>query len=247
MYITEDHNNSDESFDWAQYFSRIDTRTDDTPFACRRSFQNIRKHLKEDGVRMGFVLAKLIRAIFRNAVWPDEPKVLELGAGTGFLTRCLISQFQGSGVLVDRNENSFKAYCSRVQPGAMAIQYRVEDIFTLQMPERFDIVCSFGLIEHFKDKKSVLEVHKKFIREHGHALILVPLDSILTRVFFAAHPELNLGYRELLTLRELERILFAEQLEVTDMQVSAGYVYDFAAALCRLRQPECGSGSLSDR
>ena len=42
----------------------------------------------------------------------DNPQILELGAATGVLTRWLISQYGGNGVLVDKNKSSLNAYNS---------------------------------------------------------------------------------------------------------------------------------------
>ena len=69
----------------------------------------LRKHLKEDRMGMTLALTKLMRRVLEG-VEVSSPRILELGAATGFLTRWLISEFGGTGVLVDSSEASYKAY-----------------------------------------------------------------------------------------------------------------------------------------
>jgi hypothetical protein len=112
------------------------------------------------------------------------------------------------------------------------------DLFQLDLAETFDVVCSFGLIEHFVHKEALLEIHKKFAAFNGMVIILVPLDSPLTRAFLEVHPELNLGYRELLKEKEFKKILVQNGLEVVRTKVSHGYSYDFVGALCLCRKKD---------
>jgi hypothetical protein len=100
----------------------------------------------------------------------------------------------------------------------------------------FDLVCSFGLIEHFRHKHAVIDIHKTFVHSRGFVVIIVPLGTPLTRVFFEIHPELNFGYRELMTLPELRDCLEQENLNPINTSLSSGYVYDFAAVVCQTRE-----------
>jgi SAM-dependent methyltransferase len=233
MYLTEVVvNESDDNFDWEAYFSPgyagdIVNRMDPIQVIAA-----IRKHLKEDKFRMTFVLTRLMKVLLKGSDI-KSPRILELGAATGFLSRWLISQYGGSSVLVDKSSASFKAYMDMLDSIKKYITYLNVDLFHLELEERFDLVCSFGLIEHFKDKTEVLAAHKKFTAVDGRVIILVPLDSPLTRVFLEIHPELNLGYRELLTEKEFKKILTRNGLEVLKTEKSWGYSYDFIGAVCR--------------
>ncbi|TGV00987.1 class I SAM-dependent methyltransferase, partial [Mesorhizobium sp. M00.F.Ca.ET.186.01.1.1] len=110
----------------------------------------------------------------RDVPVKPEPRVLELGAGTGFLTRLLLTMYQGSGVLVDNCQTSFDAYNQVAHNHADRITYLLEDLFTLKLTETFDLVCSFGLIEHFKEKAEILSIHKQFCKEDGYLILIVP-------------------------------------------------------------------------
>lgn len=235
MYLTDVFKNEGkENFDWEAFFSQSHQREIIHQVDPIRLISKLREHLKENNFQLTFVMSRLMRELLKgNKI--KNPKILELGAATGFLTRWLLSQYGGAGVLVDKSKASFKAYTELKDNLKRHIKYINEDLFRLELTETFDLVCSFGLIEHFIDKKGVLAAHKKFTAVNGIIIILVPLDSPLSRAFLELHPELNLGYRELLREKELKKILTENGFEVVMTKVSQGYCYDFVGALCRLR------------
>jgi SAM-dependent methyltransferase len=233
MYKTEVFKNeSSDNFDWETYFSTehhgdIINRMDPV-----RMISRLRTHLKEDKFRLSFSLTRLMRELLKG-IEIKSPKILELGAATGFLTRWLISEYGGSGVLIDKSKASFRAFNEMRDNLKKHITYQNKDFFHLELEEKFDLICSFGLIEHFVEKQTVLAVHKKFAATNANIIILIPLDSPLTRAFLEVHPELNLGYRELMSCKEFKRILTRNALQVIRMNISQGYCYDFVGAVCR--------------
>lgn len=233
MFITENYSEKSENFDWKIFFSQSKDKNILEKLDHNKLLKNIRSHLKENAFQMTFSLTKVIREILDGVNINKNPRIIELGAGTGFLSRCLIEQYEGSAVLVDNNENSFKAYNMLNVQCTGEISYIVEDIFSVDIPDKFDLVCSFGLIEHFSNKQQIIAVHRKYVKTDGYILVLAPLDTHLTRVFFEAHPEINLGYRELLSEEELKAALCEESMNVIKTVVSRGYSYDFIAALCK--------------
>jgi len=61
---------------------------------------------------------------------------------------------------------------NEMQPGDINI---VEaDLFTYQPPVKFDMVLSFGLIEHFNDTKFIINEHLKFLKPGGTLFITLP-------------------------------------------------------------------------
>ncbi len=233
MYITEIFKNeSKEDFDWESFFSLDKSEEIIARMDLVRIISKLRDDLRENDFKLALILSRLLRELLQGVVI-KQPRVLELGAATGFLTRWLLSQYGGSGVLVDKSEASFRLYSAMKDNLKSHIIYIKKDLFQLHLQETFDLVCSFGLIEHFVDKKAVLDVHRQFAAAHGIIVILVPLDTPLSRVFLSVHPELNLGYRELLSEKELHQILTGNGLEVLNMKVSQGYCYDFVGAICR--------------
>jgi SAM-dependent methyltransferase len=225
-------------FDWNAYFNRRmsaageDIENLDSQVLAEQ-VQRMRAHLKEDFNRMGFVFSRLMRGLLKGLDLPANPRILELGAATGYLSRWLLTRFGGTAVLVDNGETSYNAFHAMPHNLEDHIVYRREDLFELDLEPRFNLVGSFGLIEHFSDKKEVLKVHTRFLAPGGYVIILVPADTTLTRVFLEAYPELNQGYRELLSQSEFRQLLVDHHLKPIRVLSGNGYVYDFCAALCR--------------
>jgi len=234
MYLTEDFRyNGAENFDWEAFFAPHRENDLFKQMDPEKLISRMRKHLQENNFKLSFAVSRLMRNLLKGCE-PISPAVLELGAATGFLTRWLLSNYGGHGVLVDRSEASFKAYCALNDDLKGSITYLREDIFEFEFVRPFDVVCSFGLIEHFRDKHDVMEVHKKFLAPNGLILVLVPMDTPLSRTFLEIHPELNLGYRELMSEKEFKGVLMSNGLDVVGYGVSFGYVYDFCGAVCRV-------------
>ncbi|MCE3199507.1 SAM-dependent methyltransferase [Paenibacillus sonchi] len=196
-------------------------------------FHNVRDLLSENAHLLALVLGDVLRKLLKGIQVQPQPRILELGAGTGFLTRLLLTMYGGSGVLVDNCRTSFDAYKRIKEKNEDRITYQLEDLFALKVTEPFDMVCSFGLIEHFQEKQEILSIHKEHCRPGGHMILIVPMDSFLTRAYYEVHPEINLGYRELLTKKTALEQIQTSGLQPVRAEVSQGYVYDFLTVLCK--------------
>ena len=163
------------------------------------------------------------RRILKNASLGKNPKILELGAGTG-INSMLISEIAKAGeiTLVDFNQKAFgisrkiiktmghrtlkgavcKAPCfwdaqehnSILKDGVLSsvldiikdsgfklsARYISKNILDLILDEKFDIVHSEGLIEHFygKDRNAVFKKHIDFCKKNGLIIIFVPRKGI---------------------------------------------------------------------
>jgi 2-polyprenyl-3-methyl-5-hydroxy-6-metoxy-1,4-benzoquinol methylase len=231
MYITKTLKNTID-FNWDLYFQQ-DKFNDENIRNSKEILFELREHLKENKFQISFVFSKMMKVLLDNIEFEDQLKILELGAATGFLTRWFLNNYSGAGVLVDKNNSAFEKYNEIKDDVKDRISYCISDVFELDLNEKFNLVCSFGLIEHFKNKQEIIEAHKKFVSPNGYILIVVPKDTILTRVFMEAHPELNHGYRELINEKEFNLILKENNVEVLEISSSEGYCYDFMAALCK--------------
>jgi 2-polyprenyl-3-methyl-5-hydroxy-6-metoxy-1,4-benzoquinol methylase len=223
---------SDNEFLWDAFFSRKKDEND--LLICTEAFNNSREILKESDYMLTLVLKVFLDKLLKDTAFSD-PQILELGAATGFLSRMLLERYNGRATLVDNNENSYLTFI-RNGYDQTQITYLKENVFELNLKEKFDIICSFGLIEHFDNKKEIIDAHTKFLKDNGLAIIIVPLDSILSRVFYELHPELNLGYRELLNKSDMKSIFKDSPLHILSLETTSGYVYDFIGVLCNKRQ-----------
>ncbi len=92
------------------------------------------------------------------------------------------------------------------------------DLITYQPPEQYDMVLSFGLIEHFSDTKYIIEKHLPFLKPGGTLFITLPnfkgvngwvqrkfdLENYNKHYIESMDPALLAGYCKQLGLKEIE-------------------------------------------
>jgi 2-polyprenyl-3-methyl-5-hydroxy-6-metoxy-1,4-benzoquinol methylase len=101
--------------------------------------------------------------------------VLEIGFAPGsflaFLSKkfqCRITGIDYSPVGVDMAKKMFSSL-------NIEGDLRCEDIFKATLPSNhFDVVCSFGVIEHFADPLPIISRHVEFCKPGGKIIITVP-------------------------------------------------------------------------
>ncbi|WP_394836495.1 class I SAM-dependent methyltransferase [Pendulispora rubella] len=223
------------AFDWSDFFARGNVDRHLGQLDPLTLVNDLRDLLRENRPQFTFVVTRMLRALLQNVDTPGR-KVLELGAGTGFLTRWLVSIYGMKGTLVDNNVEARRAFDALDDDTKSSIDYVMSDLFAYRPSERFDVVCSFGVIEHFADKTDILRAHADQLHDDGRLLLLVPMDTPLSRLFYELHPELNLGYRELWSAREFQTMLEGYGFDVERLETSRGYVYDMMGAVCRRRR-----------
>lgn len=93
------------------------------------------------------------------------------------------------------------------------------DIFSYEPRELYDLVCSFGLIEHFTDLNAVLACHLKFMKPNGILLITLPnfvgvngwLQYLFDSENLAIH---NLKIMDIVMLKNAMTVLGMKNIEV---------------------------------
>jgi len=105
---------------------------------------------------------------------------VELGCGTGLITRCLFDHYDiSSAVAVDFSPLAV----ARAEANARGRNIRVvqADLTTWQTEERFDLAISVGLIEHFAGRAfaRIVQLHHDLLKPGGHALIMSPRRGVL--------------------------------------------------------------------
>lgn len=166
------------------------------------------------------------RALFEG-LDVDRPEILFLGAADGYEAMQLLAMYPGGhAVLVDYDDfcrtdrfgrfpESYPFLGRNPSTGTwqvhrrpeMAIDFVVDDIRNLDFGgQRFDIVLSVGLIEHFPDefKPMAVEWHRRFLKPGGYAVMTTPRRQLRSKAFYLAMGEImNYGYRELMDARQM--------------------------------------------
>ena len=168
-------------------------------------------------------------ALFRLPV-PTDPNIVFFGAEAGWEAAILQALFGAGGevVLIDEDPAAYDRFLRaprsvrvRAPRGSGRRELLVErdpdrwrylrvNVFDVEPEGRFDVGIDWGLIEHFPDpgKRKLIAHFRKFLKPGGLQISSCPRDRLAVRLFYRAFAdELNTGYRELMTLRELaERI-----------------------------------------
>ncbi len=196
-----------ENTDWDAFWDMVGRHL---PFLRFLYFVHLRKYFK-----------------LLSGVQIQNPQVLELGAGTGRISHELIRRYGGEATLVDSNPKAYALH-RRLIPESKNITYLRTDLFALDLPPRFDIVMSDGLLEHFVDKAALLEAHKRFVKPDGFVIIFAVNKNLFTS--FLGIGEKKIGcYSEPLSSKDFRLLCEANGLTITNL---VSYFFEYGG-LCR--------------
>ncbi len=111
-------------------------------------------------------------------------RLLELGSGTSTLGMRL-SPFVELYVGIDASKRAIEsAQAEAKKMGLQNMSFREQDIYDQPTHDRFDIVWSQGLVEHFQNVPSVIERHLDFSAPGGTVIISVPSASSYLELWY---------------------------------------------------------------
>ena len=164
--------------------------------------------------------------VFSRLKLPSNPSIVHFGAEAGWEAALLQALYGDKGrvLLIDSDPMAYQRFTrspQRVRVRAprgsnrrwidvvrdpARMEYAREDFFRVEKPGSFDVGIDWGLIEHYDDpgKQSLISLFRGFLKPDGVQISSCPRDRLAVRLFYRAFSEeLNFGYRELMTLREL--------------------------------------------
>ncbi|MBN1862402.1 MAG: class I SAM-dependent methyltransferase [Dehalococcoidales bacterium] len=125
----------------------------------------------------------------------QEPvKIIELGCGTGYHTMQMTKLYPVSKVtLVDFNDSVIKDTERRFSAIECEKEFLLGDLFKLKLDEKYHIVHSQGLLEHYtpEERKRLIRLHRDLLAPNGIAVILVPTPSLPYRFWRGLLEKLN--------------------------------------------------------
>ena len=110
---------------------------------------------------------------FQEHVNLQDRSFLEIGTGTGVFGKLAVDAGAASVCLLDNAPNAIQM-CREYIGDDPRVSYVLEDATTFQAPEKFDVVVSNGLIEHFLDSdlQRIIEAHT--LNSRDLVVFLVP-------------------------------------------------------------------------
>lgn len=146
----------------------------------RAIYDHLRDH---DGEHWWFVARRrILGRLIQTLNLPDQPKILEVGCGAGGNIP-LLKQF-GDVQAVEPDAESRD--CAAQRNGVPVHGGLLPDGLPL-MPETFDLVCAFDVVEHVDDDRGALRALAKLAKPGGWVLTTVPAYQWL----WSRHDELH--------------------------------------------------------
>jgi len=139
--------------------------------------------------RIAYAYKKLLKNIKLNDV-----RILELGSGSGFNSLKLAKIFKTKEItLVDSNKKAISISKKIFENSGLKVNYLKKDVLKIDVKEKFDIVHSEGLIEHFYGKKrfATFKKHIDLCKEDGIVIIFAPYENINYKVFRSFYKKFN--------------------------------------------------------
>lgn len=111
--------------------------------------------------------------------WIDLPagaRCLEVGCAPGRYLWYFATQFQFDVSGIEYVPEAAALTQSALEAAGVAARIDAADLFQYSIPdaERFDLVCSFGLVEHFRDISGPIESHARLVAPGGLLFLTVP-------------------------------------------------------------------------
>jgi cyclopropane fatty-acyl-phospholipid synthase-like methyltransferase len=170
---------------------------------------------------------------FFDSLRLKKPSVIELGSGCGEITARMVKRYGGSATLLD---NSTKALSNA---GAIFKDYGVKvkllnrDLFKFEPNEKYDIVHSEGLIEHFigKYQDRIVSAHKKCAKKGGYVFISVPRPAWyyrITKRFLEAVGKWPFGYENAMSKKTLTAVMERNGMHVIKSMEKGRYSFALA-------------------
>lgn len=108
----------------------------------------------------------------------ENPKILDLGAGTGLLTKYLLEKYRGAEfTLIDLSEEMLKIAKNRFK-GNTNFKYVVADYSTYDLVNSFDMVVSSLSIHHLEDEDKE-KLYKKVYNILNPGGIFLNADQVI--------------------------------------------------------------------
>lgn len=142
-----------------------------------------------------WVVWRAYAGLLRGIRFQEPIKIIELGCGTGYNTLQMTQLFQVDKVtLVDFNLSVLNDAQRRLSCLNCEKEFLLRDLFNLDLNEKYHIVHSQGLLEHYTpdEQRRLICLHRDLLTSNGITVILVPTPNLPYRLWRGFLEKLNL-------------------------------------------------------
>lgn len=126
------------------------------------------------------VMVRGYRDLLRRASFSHPISILELGAGTGYTSLRLTEALPTRKITLVDSSSAMLATAKRTLAHlSCETAFLHRDVRDLELDERFDLVHSAGLVEHFgaQDRMRLLRLHVELTRGGGYCVVYAPTPT----------------------------------------------------------------------
>ena len=155
--------------------------------------------------------------IFDKYLTPDFSKtVIEIGCAGGNYLCYLAKNFNFQPYGIDYSDEIAKTYATFEANRLLPPTLFREDIFTWETTKKFDVVCSIGFIEHFKNIHSVIKKHVDLLSPGGMLIVSMPHFAHAQYIFHWLIDRENLKKHntKIMNLSSLKKSLSGLQIKI---------------------------------
>jgi len=124
--------------------------------------------------------------LLQAATFNEPVTILELGCGTAYVARRMAERLPTRRlVVVDANPTMIEIARQVLQGLDCEVESVQADCFQMDLPEKFDLVYSNGLVEHFDDRARarLLQIHTDHVKDGGYCIVHAPTPTLSYRFF----------------------------------------------------------------
>ena len=155
--------------DWKQYYSSRDKKEKLCDFINIDDFRNTPHKL---------ILSEIGNVIKQKRHQGKEPCVIEIGAGDSNILIDIAKRYDLKNEIcgLDYLQEACLKLKKKSEKHSISINTICTDLFSPppKMLGKFDIVLSFGVVEHFTDLKSVMKAISRYASKNGIIFTLIP-------------------------------------------------------------------------